>query len=207
MPSQTSIVNRALTHLGEPSITHIDDAIERARTMKALWDGARDSLTASHRWSFAMTRASLAALVETPVWGFDYLYQLPSGCLRLDYVNDLWVWSGETHGAWQVEQGKIATSLAAPLLIRYVAQATDPGLYPPIFAEALAAKLAEEAAARQTESNPKRQLAMARLEAALSEAKRVNAIENPPEIRPLGSWLAARHRSIRSLNWLRGTWR
>lgn len=206
MASQTSIVNRALTHLGEPSIISIDDAVERARTMKALWQPALDSLTAAHRWGFAMKRASLAALVDVPVWGYDRLFALPADCLRLDYVDDLWCWPGETMGAWQVEGGRIATSLAAPLNIRYVAVATDPGIFPPIFAEALAAKLAGEAAAKQTENSTKRALADQALKEALTEARRVNAIENPPQPMRVGSWLQARARGVVPFNWLRG-WR
>lgn len=204
--SQVAIVNRALTHLGEPSIVSIDDAVERARTMKALWEPARDSLTASHRWGFAMKRDSLAALTDKPVWGFDRLFQLPADYLRLDYVEDFWCWSGDPMGAWQVEQGRIATSLSDPLNIRYVATATDPGLFPPIFAEALAAKLAAEAAAKQTENSTKRAIADQALKEALTEARRVNAIENPPQPTRMGSWLAARGRGPGTVNWLRG-WR
>ena len=199
MASQVQIVNEALGLLGEPSIVSIDDEIERARTMKALWDGRRDSLIEEHRWGFAMARAELPALAGVPPWGFDYAYQMPVDCIRLDQVGEWWAWdrhgshgSAGPEGPWSVEGRTILSNETAPLAIRYIRRVEDPGLFPPLFAEALACKLASWAASRQTESNPKAEAAEARLMRALRSARRVNAIQQPAQPMQPSSWLASR---------------
>ena len=94
MATEVSICSNALRRLGDDPITSLTDDTERARLCNAFYADARDACLRSHPWNFAITRASLAQLSATPVYGFDYQFALPTDpfCLRVlamefeDYV-------------------------------------------------------------------------------------------------------------------------
>jgi hypothetical protein len=198
MASQVEIVNRALVKIGEARITSMDDNVHAARTASAIWDTLRDSELRARNWNFAIVRDSLAALVDTPAFGFDYQYQLPSDCLRVvqvgeyfPYVN-LGDYRGSSTAMWQIEGGKILTDLGAPLKVRYVSRVETTGEWDPTFVECFACKLAVELAEALTQSNTKRELAWNEYKEALRMANRSDAIENPPEDVQDTPWIIAR---------------
>lgn len=198
MASDVDLVNRALTKIGAQRITSLSDDIEAARTAASLFDIVRDAELRARNWNFAMARASLAALLTTPAWGFDLEYQLPSDCLRVVQVdeylhgNSLTNYREVSEAAYQIEGRKILTNLAAPLPIRYVSRVTDTGTWDSAFAEAFACRLAAEMAERLTASLPKRDAAWSEYMRAVKEAARGDSIENPPEPLPDNSWITAR---------------
>ena len=67
----------------------------------------------------------------------------------------------------------------------------DSAFYPPAFVEVLAAKLAARMAERIIGASGKRELAWKEYEAALKQAKRLNAIQLPPQRPADGDWLRA----------------
>jgi hypothetical protein len=193
MASKVSIANRALTKLGADRILLLTDDSQQARVMNSMFDDVRDAEIRRHHWKFAMRRTTLPALVTAPVWGYPYQYPLPSDFLALVQVNDVYVRACPKGTApWSVEGGNILTAFAAPLKVRYVARVDNPGVYDPLFVEALACKLAMEACEPLTQSSSKKSAAWEEYKFALSEAKRLDAIENPPDELPWGSWLDSR---------------
>lgn len=195
--SQTSISNRGLQILGASRVTDVlTEESKNARAMRENWEAARDLLLRSNLWNFAMTRAELSALVETPAFGYTTLYQLPSDCLRAVQVGDWWVGdSADLQGGdpcYQIEGGKIATDEAAPLRFRYIKRITDPTKFDATFAEVLACQLAMDCCEEITQSDTKYERARKALGMAMREARRLDAIENPPEDRADGSWVASR---------------
>lgn len=193
MASIVSIANRALTKLGEDRILLLTDDTKPARTMNSMFADVRDAELRRHRWKFAIKRGSLLALTEVPEWGYLYQYPLPADFLGLVQVGERYVRASDKSVApWSVEGRRILTSLAAPLRIRYTARIEDPTLYDPLFVEVLACKLAYEAAETLTQSGAKLEAAGKAYTFALSEAVRQDAIENPPDELPQGSWLDAR---------------
>lgn len=198
MASQVEIANRALTKLGEQRITSLSDDVEAARVVDSLWDIVRDAELRERNWNFSMTRASLAALVSTPDWGFAYQYQLPSDCLRVVQVDEYFPgpsmsdYRNSSEAIWQIEGGKILTDIGAPLPIRYVARIEDTGAWDALFVEAFACRLAAECCERLTQSNTKRQLAWDEHHRAIMAAARADAIENPSEPLPDDAWLLSR---------------
>lgn len=198
MASQVEIANRALTKIGESRILSLSDDVEAARVVYSLWDIVRDSELRARNWNFSITRASLAALVSTPDWGFSYQYQLPSDCLRVIQVDDYFPgpsmsdYRVSSEAEYQIEGGKILTDKVAPLKIRYVASITDTGSWDAAFTEVFACKLAVEICERLTQSNSKRQLAWDEYQQGLKQAVRSDAIENPPEPLPDDSWVLSR---------------
>lgn len=198
MASDVQIANRALTKLGARRILSIDDDVKEARAINSMFDIVRDSELRAHPWNFAMTRASLPALVSAPAWGFLRQFQLPSDCLRVIQINEhYWVPSLTDYRTrldvpYQIEGGKVLTDFQAPLKIRYVARISDTQSWDSCFVEAFASKLAYETCEEITQSNTKKQEAAADYKEAIRSAKRMDAIENPPE--PFGddSWLLSR---------------
>lgn len=193
MASKVSIANRALTKLGAERILLLSDDIKEARTLNSMYDDVRDAELRRHRWKFAIKRTALMALVEAPAWGYSLKYPLPADYLALVQVNEFYVRSG-TKGAaaWSVEGKEILTNMQAPLKVRYIGQITDPTLFDPLFVEVLACKLALEACETLTQSSTKYEMVAKAYEFAVREAVRQDAIENPPDELPDGSWLDAR---------------
>lgn len=198
MASQVNIVNRALSRLGVARLTSMGDANEQARLASEIWDVTRDAELRSRRWNFAIKRASLAALVTTPTWGFDNEYQLPADFLMLLEIPDAWAAAGLTdyrnqeEVPFRIEGQKILTDLDAPLDIRYMASITDTGTWDSTFCEVMACRLAMEMCEQLTQSNTKFQLLQAAYKDAVRVAQRANAFENPPQPLPDDSWILSR---------------
>lgn len=192
MAGKVEIANRALTKLGADRILLLTDLGKEARVMNAMFDTVMDAELRRHRWKFALKRASLSALVAKPEWGYAYAYQLPADFLALVQVNEFYLRGLKHKTLWTVESGQILTDLAAPLLVRYIRRVDNMALLDPLFVEVLSCKLAFEACETLTQSSTKRQAAGEEYRFAISEAVRQDAIENPPDELPWGSWLDSR---------------
>lgn len=203
MASSVEISNRALSILGEARIVSMDDNNKAARAMKARFDILRDAELEAHAWRFAVKRTTLAASVDVPPWGYSYIYDRPTDDLRPlrvgnSNVNSLTLGvqyeaSGYvSDGLYEIVEGRIQTNQSAPLNYEYIARITDTGQFSSLFVEALAARLAADAAEEITQSNTKQQAAGLQYKNALSEARRVNALYTPPKRRGLSTWMQAR---------------
>lgn len=191
--NKVEIANYALSKLGEEPMLLLTDDNKKARLLNRIFDQVRDAELRRCRWKFSIARTQLSALVAAPAWGYARQFPLPSDFLQLVQANDIYVRPlSKARAPWSLEQGMILTDLAAPLKVRYVQRVTNPGLFDPLFNEVLACKLAMEAAETLTQSSSKKAEAVDQYKFALAEAKRQDAIENPPDELPGGSWLAAR---------------
>jgi hypothetical protein len=85
MATEVSICANALRRLGDDPITSLTDDTERARLCNAFYTDARDAVLRSHPFNFSITRTTLAQLSDTPAYGYDYQYALPTDpyCLRV----------------------------------------------------------------------------------------------------------------------------
>lgn len=198
MSTDIEVANRCLAILGEPSITALSDPSKAARTITANYDSIRDALLRSYRWKFAMKRVQLVADTDAPLFGFDYAYTLPSDFLRLDFVQDAWVWfatgaewRGFSEGAYAIEGRKILTNLTAPIEVRYVSR-VGAELFDPAFVEALAARMATSLALAITQSEGKKAEARKDFGEAIRMAVQSNAIESPPQQMPDNEWMMSR---------------
>jgi hypothetical protein len=214
MAGKVEIANRALTKLGAERILLLSDNGKEARVMNSMFDTVFDAELRRNRWKFAIKRLTLPALVATPDWGYTYAYQLPSDYLALVQVNDVYLRGLKQKTLWTIESGKILTDLPAPLKVRYIGRIDNLALLDPLFIEVLACKLAYEACETLTQSSGKKQSAGEEYRFAISEAVRLDAIENPPDELPWGSWLDSRESlgthaggpSAGSVNDLSGSW-
>lgn len=193
MASDVSIANRALTKLGADRILLLTDETQAARTINSMYADVRDAEIQRYHWKFSIKRTSLSALVAAPAWGYDYQYQLPADYLGLIQVGEYYARSlNDKTAPWSVEGGMILTNLDAPLKLRYKARIENAAAFDPLFVEVLACKLAMEACETLTQSGSKYDAASQGYKFALSEAARQDAIENPPDEYPWGTWLGSR---------------
>ena len=198
MPSnvtEVDICNLALSHLGEASITALNDGTERANACALHYPNTRDEVLRSHRWNFAIFRATVTASVTAPAFGWDKQYAIPADCLRILEVNDS-EFGDEISDQYVVENGYILTNATTMNLV-YVGRFEDTDAYDPIFVKALALKLAvslSETIRGTTEKTGELLAAYERVTAPL--ARRVDANEGRRRkgMLPLNStWIHARN--------------
>lgn len=177
----------ALSRLGEPRISDIEENNPRAISCRTHYESARDSLFRSHHWNFAIGRAALSQ-GDAPPFGWTYSYALPSNFLRLATFNGI-----EANNAteeYQIEGGCIKTD-AGTALITYVQRVIDPTVYDPLFVDVLTFRIASAVAMDLTSDTAKRdsmeQLAAIRMR----DASFVDAGENKARVvNPIGRSLA-----------------
>ena len=204
MASEVDIANRALSMLGEDRITALTDNNKGARAMNARFALLRDAELTSYAWRFAVKRVSLPSSTDTPAWGYSLIYDLPADNLRPIKVGGAAI-NSEAIGVmyestgfstestpYEIIEGRIHTNLSAPLDYEYIARITDAGSFNPLFVEALAARLAADAAEEMTQSNSKKEAALFTYRKTLSDARRVNSLLRPPRMRAAGRWMTSR---------------
>lgn len=189
MASVVDICNRGLQKLGSKRITSLGENSASGRACNAAYEACRDAELRKHTWNFAVDRATLAADATPPARGRTNAFQLPADYIRLapKYVED-----NMNTKDWVIEGQKILTNYSAPLDIRYVKKVTDPNLFDPLFREALSCRMAIEMCEELTQSNQKIQVVAAGYKDAVSEAKRVNAMENVSPLPPIDEWITVR---------------
>jgi hypothetical protein len=198
MASQVEIANRALTKLGAARIISFLDDNKQARAVQSMFDIVRDAELRAHIWSFAVKRASVAALSSTPAWGFAYEYALPSDCLRLIQVNDVYQgpdlsdYRNAPTAEYMLEGNKILCDFASPLKIRYIRRESDTTYWDSAFVEAMACRLAAEMAEDLTQSNQKKDAAWKEYDQAVKIAIRSGAVEQQHQDMPDNSWVLSR---------------
>ncbi len=166
MASVVDICNLALAHLGDnATVASISppEGSAQAEHCARFYPIARDSLLNMHAWSFAMRRASLAAVANA--WStWQYAYALPADCLTAmavlapdaadDYSTHFtppsaptWYFAPTVAAGtyapqnFTVEAGVVYTNQENAVL-RYLGLEVDTTRYPPLFVMALSWHLA-----------------------------------------------------------------
>ena len=187
--SVVSICNRALDTLGADPITSLEDTSKAGRLCSRNYVISRDAVLRAYPWNCAMARASLAALTETPAFGFAYYYQLPTDFLRLWRLQD----DDEGVVKWRIEGRRIATDQAAPLLIVYAQVVEDPAQFDALLVDALAARLAADIAYSLVGSQQAQAAAWDVYRAKLTEARQIDAQEQGvPDEFSAPDWIESR---------------
>ena len=187
------VANMALGILVEAPILSLDDDTKAARLLNLHYETTRQSELTKHAWAFSIFRVELDALAsaDAPIGTtYSYGYEVPEDALRILPLTD----SGEAHGVsipWKLEGGLILSNYSSPRLIRYIGNMTDPGDWNALFVEALAARLAMKIAMPLTQKTSILQGAKVVYDEAISEARRINAIESG-SVAASVSWAEAR---------------
>jgi hypothetical protein len=122
------------------------------------------------------------SFLKAPLFGWDYLYTLPSNFLRLLQLNAYEAEEPTTR--WEVE-GRLLLTNEEEGNIKYVYQVTDENLFDALFVEAFSLKLATKLAKPLTGSSQMAEgflTEYARITAPL--ARRIDASESHPTVKP-----------------------
>tara|TARA_R110000744_G_scaffold352526_1_gene458666 strand:- start:1560 stop:2189 length:630 start_codon:yes stop_codon:yes gene_type:complete len=179
---KTGIANLALSNLGEARIQSLTDNNGRARACNARIDGVISTILRMHVWNSALERVQLTN-IGSPVFGWNYVYQLPSDCIKVVEVNPV--------SKYQVEKKNILSN-ENKLYLLYVAQPTDINNLDVLLAEAIAMKLAVEIAETLTSKANLKNEMMQQFVIALQEARGANSKDRTPERREESSYLNAK---------------
>lgn len=188
--TSTDIANRALTLLGSPPISALNDGSREAVMLTRVYDDTRLSALRSYPWAFARTRAQLTTppAITPPANAaaadnWTYQHTLPAN-LRIIQVDD-----GET--PYEIEGGFLYTD-SDTIDLRYVQDVTDVTKYDPLFIEVFAHWLAWGVCMILTQDNALRDDIYKALQLILAQARNVAANENFPQEIQNDTWISAR---------------
>lgn len=174
-PSQTRIVNAAAALLGSTQrLSSINDTGDLAMHARDQWDSIVRTMLAEHPWNFAIVRATLNEAADAPESEYERKFAMPA---------DNWRWLPWMVGDEDWFQGEeegdfILTDAEGPLVIRYMSgdRIDQVGLWSAHFANAVEVELAARLAEPMTGSTSLARSKRAEAEAALKNAKRVDAL-------------------------------
>lgn len=194
MASKTAIANRALSKLGEARVSNIDtDNNKPAKVISFMYDIVRDAMLTACPWNFAIKRVQIAADSDTPAWGYNKQYTLPTDFLALLEIRG--------NPEYRLEGGFILTNEGAPLYIKYISRIENSGLFDPLFVEALATRMAFEGCEEITQSNTKKEALLRDYDMIVRQAYASNAIQSQPQDLEPDTWLLARESNIDDIDY------
>lgn len=200
-PTQLSLYNGALRHLGERELASLSEDREPRRVLDGVWStGAVDTCLEQGQWRFAKRTVKLApeTTIE-PDFGYRLAYAIPADFVRLTGISaDAMMSVPLTQFA--VEAGHWFTDVA-PLYVGYVSN--DPAyggnfdLWPKAFERYVEAYLATRITKRGTHSDEDLKTLHALALRLLREAQSLDAIQSPTAFPPVGSFVRARTAGVR----------
>jgi hypothetical protein len=182
------ICNKALIALGEDTIASLTDANKRARLCTASYASVRDRVTRARPWRCAMARATLAAEVTGPAFGFANSYVLPPDCLRVFDLPD----ADDNGTNWQVEGRKLLTDFGPAAKIVYIRRLDDASLIDSLLADAISYSLGAEIGGALTQSLDRVKYCQAQYEALLRDGELVSSQEASVQELDADLWLRSR---------------
>ncbi len=189
MASQTDIYNRALQKLGVRTVASPSEDSPRASACNRSYTIARRALLQSHNWNCAIKRANLAADATAPIFGRTNYFPLPADFIRMLNLDPI---QNVESFDYQIEGRSIVSDEGGPLPLRYVADISDTNQMDPLFINALCCLMAVDMVTELTESNVKKTDLKEDFKAAISEAKKANAIQNRPAEAAADFWETVR---------------
>jgi len=216
------ICNLALSYLGDSAtVASIDppEGSAQAQHCARFYPIALNTLLESHQWNFTTKRAYLALVQDCYFHAWRFAYALPSDCTdvisvlpKCDYPRDYFGVAIANYWGWtrplefEIERGRdfqieifngqqVILSNAEDAIARYCVSTVQPGMFPALFTNALARRLASMLAgpilkgdAGAAES--KRQDGFFRID--FEEAKGQDANQRHGNHQPVPSGIAAR---------------
>lgn len=189
MSTRVDISNRALQKVGARRIGSLDEGSREADSVKACFDILLKAELQTNFWTFAVKRAELASDSADADADGRLAYSLPADFLRLAPRDPNLEF---TQRDYLFEGRKILTSEQPPFMIRYVSWDIDTATVDPLFAEALAARIAIEIVEELTQSTTKKDSLESAYQFHIRKARQINAIESGPIAPELDEWVEVR---------------
>lgn len=145
--TKIQICNLASLKLGAPIINSLSEDSEHTVIINYVYEFMVAEVLEAHDWDFAIARSSALALAVSDPIGWSYGYAKPSGAVRIICLADDTSFLPDEPFA--VEGDYIYTDLESAYC-KYVNTVSDPSKFSQLFVDALAWRIAAEAAYRVT---------------------------------------------------------
>jgi hypothetical protein len=188
--SPLKIANSALVKIGCELITSLSDDNKRARIANEQYEKLRDEVLAAHPWNFCVARKEFAVTADTPAWGYNYEYTIPTDCLRVLEIDDDVPWAVEIN---PVSGAKVLVTDASEVLAKYIRKTTDTTLFSAYFDEVLATRMAADMAYALVQSTSLAQSMMDVYMKMLAQARSFDGQEGTPPELEADDWLNSRY--------------
>jgi len=177
MASEVDVCNDALTFIGATRITSLTDDLNEAGVMNQLYQRTVDMVLRSYIWKCAKFQAELAQSATDPTYGFDNAFRLPTDplCLRVLDIKD-----ADVTYKWDRFGEFIHTDLAT-CKISFIGR-IDASAFDPMLRDAIAAKLAADAAYPLVGSTTLSQYMYTMFQQKVEQAKVASIIEGSSSV-------------------------
>jgi|GEM_PF-1791193 hypothetical protein len=209
MYSTIGMYNLALSRLGGNELATLSTTGDTGRLAvlcNTLFPHQRDLALASHAWGFALACKNLALYGPEPSpagpqgasvqmeqqgrEGFAFSYALPPDCIRPVRLLPASGFSAGAAPAYLV-RGKALFSDSSPACLQYVRRMTDPGTWPPAFADVVTWGMAAELCTAYLNDHARQKFCLSMQREALARASAQEASSMRPR-RASFEWELAR---------------
>lgn len=199
-----SLYNGALRLCGERKLASLTENREPRRLLDDVWnDGAVDYCLEQGMWTFATRTAKFTYDPDvTPQFGFQFAVELPDDFIHLVAVSaDEFFEDPLTQ--YSDENGNLYSNYQT-IYVKYVSN--DPtyganlGIWSRTFQQFVQAYLAAQIVAKLTSDKTRLQFVKDTYKGARTDAKSKDALEQPTQWPPRGSWVMARTRGMSRRN-------
>ena len=184
MASEVDICNLALNEVGESSIMDLSEDSKAGRLCNQFYALSRDMILRMHPWNFAAQRVELAQLTTTPVFDFDFEFQLPADCLKVLKTDDKF-------DIFKIEGRKLLSNNSI-VKILYTRRVEDTTQFDSLFIEAFYLMLASKIAFNLSDNNALSTTLFAKAEAKAKQTKSMDGQEGITDIVEADQWLNSR---------------
>ena len=187
MSDPISTCNEAIVELGggefgAPRLLSFADGTSLSTICGEMFPGARDMALSMHPWNWASVRKTLSRSPDTPDFGWQYMYQLPTEpyCLKVRATNydpgDRW------EVGTDVYNGRVIYSDRPSLGIVYTRRVEDLTSWDAIALQVLIKVIASKLAKPLTGQNSLTELKLREAYSLLPEAKHADGREGTPAV-------------------------
>jgi hypothetical protein len=180
-----SICSNALMLLGHDPITSFDEEGIGAKVASNFYESSLRSKLADYNWKFATKKTTLSKLAQTPINGWDYVYQLPT-----DHIRTITTYP---HSDYEILGDKIYSS-TDDLQLDYVHR-VDETYFPPAFREMVELYLAAKWAIPVTENSTAGNMYYNLYVKQIKKAKAIDSLESPNKAATEAATLPVRMRN------------
>lgn len=81
--NKIDLIADSLIILGEAPISDLDDGSDVSQIINSTYPAFKYHILSAYDWTFARKQRLLARKTDTPIFGYDYIYQLPTDFFRV----------------------------------------------------------------------------------------------------------------------------
>jgi len=196
--AKIDICNQALLKVGQREVNSLDtssgtneEQIRGAKLCNIFYDQAFDEVLRMYPWNCCVKRATPGRSTDTPAFGYDYSFHLPSDCVRIINIFDS-VEEYDDGMQWVIEGRNILCDYGT-IYLKYVAKPSNVNALDSLCRQALICNLAFKLCTPlQLDDDWSGRLVNELHQVILPMARSVDTIENKELLLEESSWILGR---------------